>query len=572
MRGFFFYLSLSPLCYTLPMTQQEALNILKSGANVFLTGEPGSGKTHTIREYVNYLQDRGVDPAITASTGIAATHIHGMTIHAWSGIGIRRTLTDWDLDQITSNEYVVKRVNTARVLIIDEISMLSGKTLDMVNAVCKEVRKNSEPFGGLQVVLVGDFFQLPPIGDEGREPEFAFSSAAWKDLKPLVCYLEEQHRQEDPMFLSILSAIRKGEIEQEHTNAIASRINEEAEGTETTRLFTHNADVDRLNDEALQSTPGETRTFVMESAGSKALVAALIRGCISPEVLPLKIGARVMCTKNNSREGYVNGTLGTVVAFMKDSGYPVIETLGGYRLTIEPQEWMIEENGKVRAKITQIPLRLAWAITIHKSQGMSMDAAVIDLGSAFTFGQGYVALSRVRTLQGIQLLSLNETALEVHPQVREVDESFQELSEKAQAGFAVIPEEKLAEMHAQFIRAIGGSEKLVPRKKEKKIKAASELKTLELLQDGKNIAEIAEARNMVESTIYGHIDLLAEKGQLDRVTIEHIISPALQKAFPEIKAAFEKLGLEKLSPVRSALKYKYSYEDLKLARAIMKLA
>ncbi len=554
------------------MTQQEALNILKSGANVFLTGEPGSGKTHTIREYVNYLQDRGVDPAITASTGIAATHIHGMTIHAWSGIGIRRTLTDWDLDQITSNEYVVKRVNTARVLIIDEISMLSGKTLDMVNAVCKEVRKNSEPFGGLQVVLVGDFFQLPPIGDEGREPEFAFSSAAWKDLKPLVCYLEEQHRQEDPMFLSILSAIRKGEIEQEHTNAIASRINEEAEGTENTRLFTHNADVDRLNDEALQSTPGETRTFVMESAGSKALVAALIRGCISPEVLPLKIGARVMCTKNNSREGYVNGTLGTVVAFMKDSGYPVIETLGGYRLTIEPQEWMIEENGKVRAKITQIPLRLAWAITIHKSQGMSMDAAVIDLGSAFTFGQGYVALSRVRTLQGIQLLSLNETALEVHPQVREVDESFQELSEKAQAGFAVIPEEKLAEMHAQFIRAIGGSEKLVPRKKEKKIKAASELKTLELLQDGKNIAEIAEARNMVESTIYGHIDLLAEKGQLDRVTIEHIISPALQKAFPEIKAAFEKLGLEKLSPVRSALKYKYSYEDLKLARAIMKLA
>ncbi|TSC67599.1 MAG: ATPase AAA [Parcubacteria group bacterium Gr01-1014_66] len=187
------------------MTQDEALKILKTGANIFLTGEPGSGKTHTINAYVAWLRERGIEPAVTASTGIAATHIGGYTIHSWSGIGVRKNLSDYDLDTIARNKRITRRVLQARALIIDEISMLSANTLSMVDTACRGIRHNQKPFGGLQVVLVGDFFQLPPVNRREHETEqqafslgdkqrqFAFASPAWKALNPLVCYLSEQH-------------------------------------------------------------------------------------------------------------------------------------------------------------------------------------------------------------------------------------------------------------------------------------------------------------------------------------------------------------------------------------------
>ncbi|MGB4076154.1 MAG: AAA family ATPase, partial [Minisyncoccia bacterium] len=161
------------------MRQDEALEIVKTGVNVFLTGGPGSGKTHTVNTYVAWLRAHDIEPALTASTGIAATHIGGMTVHAWSGIGIRESLTAHDLDEITSKEHVVRRIQKAPVLIIDEVSMLSGETLSMVERVAREARRNDRPFGGMQVVLVGDFFQLPPVGGRGRNPSFAFESSAW---------------------------------------------------------------------------------------------------------------------------------------------------------------------------------------------------------------------------------------------------------------------------------------------------------------------------------------------------------------------------------------------------------
>src|SRR5687768_4164635 len=152
------------------MTQHQALDILKTGANVFLTGEPGSGKTHTIRQYIAYLKEAGVDMAVTASTGIAATHIGGFTIHSWSGIGIKKTLSPYDVDRLATNERLVKRIARTRVLIIDEVSMLDAGVLESVNTVCQAIKQSEEPFGGMQVVLVGDFFQLPPVSREGEAP------------------------------------------------------------------------------------------------------------------------------------------------------------------------------------------------------------------------------------------------------------------------------------------------------------------------------------------------------------------------------------------------------------------
>src|SRR3990167_184519 len=170
------------------MTQGEALTILKTGANVYLTGEPGSGKTHTINEFVAWLRDSGIEPSVTAATGIAATHVSGMTLHSWSGIGIAESLSRADVDRIAGKEHVAKRIAKAKVLIIEEISMLSAQTFEMADAICREVRRVDRPFGGLTVILVGDFFQLPPIS-KGRNVEFAYTSKVWRDLNLLTCYL-----------------------------------------------------------------------------------------------------------------------------------------------------------------------------------------------------------------------------------------------------------------------------------------------------------------------------------------------------------------------------------------------
>ncbi|MDP3697026.1 MAG: AAA family ATPase, partial [Candidatus Taylorbacteria bacterium] len=203
------------------MTQEIALSILKTGKNVFLTGEPGSGKTHTINRYVAYLKEHGIDPAITASTGIAATHIGGMTIHSWSGIGIKKELSPADFGRVVSLRRASARVKKAGVLIIDEISMLDAKTINLIDTVCRAIKRSQEPFGGIQVVLVGDFFQLPPVRREDEEPyKFAFESEAWMSANLSVCYLTEQYRQSDPKFLGVLSAIRSGQVLQEHRQCL----------------------------------------------------------------------------------------------------------------------------------------------------------------------------------------------------------------------------------------------------------------------------------------------------------------------------------------------------------------
>lgn len=459
------------------MTQDEALTVLKTGANVFLTGEPGSGKTHTVNSYVAYLREHNIEPAITASTGIAATHIHGMTIHSWSGIGIKERLSDYDLDKIASNERVAKRIMHTGVLIIDEVSMLSASTFSMVDAVCRTIRRSTKPFGGLQVVLVGDFFQLPPVvkrnfaaeedvptdelvfegDDKPPATQFAYNAAAWRTLNPIVCYLEEQHRQEDRDFLEVLGAIRAGEFEEKHRAHINARMVGDAKAPAgAVRLFPHNADVDRINEAELKKINGASRSFTMRSSGAAATVETLKRGCLSPESLMLKVGASVMFTKNNPGGSFVNGTLGTVTSF-SESGAPVVRTRAGRFIVAEPMEWMIEEDGKVKAKILQVPLRLAWAITVHKSQGMSLDAAVMDLSQTFEFGQGYVALSRVRTLGGLFLLGINQRALTVHPEALEMDAEFREQSETARGVFAEMPRRELASMQSRFVQAVGGT-------------------------------------------------------------------------------------------------------------------
>lgn len=410
------------------MTQQRALEILKSGANVCLTGEPGAGKTYTINMFTEYLRENNISYAVTATTGIAATHINGVTIHSWTQLGIKDKLSPQDLDKILGNSYVADRIKYTRVLIIDEISMLDANTFENIERIISYVRndifsKESGPFGGMQVVFVGDFFQLPPVSRNGNA-KFAFESPLWKKIDLKYCYLHEQHRQQDLPFIEILTAMRKGTLTLNHKKILSKKNKKEEPKT---LLFTHNANVDQINQSHLDAIKSETVVFNMLSSGNTYLVSMLKKNCLSPETLELKVGAEVMFTRNNFEEGYVNGTIGTVTEFGTNNNFPIIQLRDGREICVRTAEWSVERSD---AKISQFPLRLAWAITVHKSQGMSLDAAVVDLSQAFEYGQGYVAISRVRSLAGLFLEGANERAFEMHPRVIKQDKEFRALSDK----------------------------------------------------------------------------------------------------------------------------------------------
>ena len=399
------------------MKQDQALKILTSGSNVFLTGEPGSGKSYTVGIFVKWMDKIRREHAITASTGIAASHIDGVTIHWWSGIGIKRGLTEREAEELAKKPYIFDRVKQTKTLIIDEVSMIDAVTLDDVDAVLRHVHGNDRPFGGIQIVLVGDFFQLPPVSRDGA-PAFAFQSESRKRADPRVCYLTEQHRQSDATFLGILAAMRSGTVTDEMKDVLHGCQNE----GEATMLYTHNVDVDVINERELAKIQEKEKSYEMRESGDENVIKMLKRNCLSPETLRIKKGAVVMFTRNDFNAGYVNGTIGKVVAF-NECG-PVVELKNGSKVSPGRAEWTTKIKGIGSASIWQYPIKLAWAITVHKSQGMSLDSVSVDLSRTFEYGQGYVALSRVRSLDGLNLLGTNEKAFLMHPTIVEEDVKF----------------------------------------------------------------------------------------------------------------------------------------------------
>lgn len=436
------------------MTQKTALEILKMGQNVFLTGPAGSGKTFVLNQYIDFLKQQKVEVAITASTGIAATHMGGQTIHAWSGIGIRDALTWQEAKELATDGELHARYRRTKVLIIDEISMLDADRLDAVEQVCRATKDPFLPFGGLQVVLCGDFFQLPPVGTSKKPVRFAFESRAWQAMNVKICYLEEQHRHEDDQLKNLLNAIRSGKVTDDTYTILEERVralqSEEIVSGDVAKLFTHNADVDVLNDLRLHKIDGQAYAYTMKSWGKRKLVEVLQKNCLAPERLVLKVGAQVMFVKNNFENGYVNGTLGRVVRFNEVTKMPIIETFAGREVTVTSAEWQLSDGDEIVASIEQLPLRLAWAVTVHKSQGMSLDAAEIDLRKSFEFGMGYVALSRVRRLSGLYIRGLNERALQVHPTVQEQDVALRRASDKTRTEFSLLSKEERRRQQIAF--------------------------------------------------------------------------------------------------------------------------
>ena len=407
------------------MTQPEAIEKMLSGANIFLTGEPGAGKTYTLNEFIRQAKAKGKRIAMTASTGIAASHIDGMTIHSWSGLGIKDSIQDWEIDKMAFQPKMVEKYNSCDILVIDEVSMLHGSRLDMVNRVAKWLRNNPAPFGGLQVIFVGDLFQLPPVTKGSDVVDFVHTSEAWAEVAPEVCYLTEQHRQgADSELLTVLREMRAGMLSHTSRSLLMSRILPIPDDDSVTRLYTHNMDVDALNRGMLEKLSQKVHRFHMSDTGDKYKVEQMKRNLLCPDLLELKIDAEVMFCANNFDDGYVNGTRGRVVAF-SNSGKPIVLTTDGNEILVEEYTWrMYHDKGFEIASVTQYPLRLAWAVTVHKSQGLSLDAAIIDLSQAFTPGMGYVALSRVRSLEGLYLVGMNEQALMMNQQIAKFDKEL----------------------------------------------------------------------------------------------------------------------------------------------------
>lgn len=564
------------------MNQDQALAILKSGRNTFLTGSAGTGKTYVLNQYINYLKARRIPVSITASTGIAATHLEGTTIHAWSGIGIKDSLSPRQLRDLKTKKYLKKHMEKTKVLIIDEISMLHARQLDLVNQVIRSFRENEEPFGGLQLVLCGDFFQLPPIGgsSESSRDKFSFMSASWLEAKLTICYLTEQFRQSDNDFSDILNEIRSGSVS---TGSI-DRLNERQENSVggpsaeellegSTRLYTHNIDVDRVNQDQLKKLGGSTKTFDSKLKGNLKLGETISKSIMAPPVLKLKKGAKVMFVKNNYEKGYLNGSMGEVARYDKE-GIPVVRLTNGMNLKAEPEEWRVEdETGKLLVSYTQVPLRLAWAITVHKSQGMTLDSAVMDLGKTFERGQGYVALSRVKSLEGLRLLGLNDTALQVDPLALRADMRFQELSGEAENEFV---EEQLQSEAENFIKKCGGTvdadEIRANRKSiEKGIKVKKKstyLVTKQLIDQGHSLEDIAIERDLTIGTLCTHLIKIASlypNTDLSRFKPDRSTMSKVRNARKKILKEGKHGETVSLKPIFDILKGQLSYDQIKVA-------
>lgn len=630
------------------MRQSSALDILKTGQNVFLTGSAGSGKTYTLNQYIDYLRARRVPVAVTASTGIAATHMSGTTIHSWSGIGIKDELSERDLTTLSRKQFLADRLKDTAVLIIDEISMLHAKQLNAVNEVLKHVRKSQLAFGGIQVVVAGDFFQLPPIGSRGESnrEKFAFMSQAWLDAGFHICYLSEQHRQVSEEanggidLDDILNEIRRQEVSFESIAALEDTFNQDID-IKRTRLYTHNLNVNKVNDKELADLKGETMRFDATLNGDPKLAETLKKTVRTQDELILKVGAKVMFIKNNTELGVSNGTMGELIGFAAvkveddsnesealidddigtDSNskskldkkeklktkktpvtakkMPVVRLNSGREVVAEPEEWIIEdEHGEVLASYEQVPLCLAWAITIHKSQGMTLEAAEIDLSRTFELGQGYVALSRLKSLAGLQLLGMNEMSLQLDPLARGADKRFLVLSEEADANYAMLDEKSMKQEHDTFILKSGGTlsksvieayASLQKKRRDQQLKQQNKkqklgnqiadksestlLATRLLLEESLSIAEIAESRGLAQSTIMRHIsDLKRQDPSLacDHLRPDDAVMTAVGNAYVAIKVAnnpndFADDGNIKIKPIYEHLKQILDYNTIRLA-------
>lgn len=423
--------------------QRKVYDAAMAGQSVFFTGSAGTGKSFLLRVLVESLRSKlGHDAVfITASTGIAACNVGGLTIHSFAGVGLAREDARKLADKVTTKSRAAERWRKAKVLFIDEVSMLDGELFDKLEYVARRVRNNGEVFGGLQVLLSGDFFQLPPVGIERADVSFCFQAKCWDALVTHEFVLQRVFRQRDDTFINLLNSMRSGKVSPEAATLLedAGRGISKTSDLRPTLLFSTNHRVDATNERRLRELGGASYVFRAMDSGTGAYASHLAKNCRAPQTLTLKVGAQVMLLQNlNVGAGLVNGARGVVKAFENPSGdsdsedadfgeaVPVVQfgtgralliahvaaslahTLpcvlcsppeGAFQRRIRREEFSVVEGGKTVARRLQLPLKLAWALSIHKSQGMTINCLEVDLSNIFEPGQAYVALSRGTALE-----------------------------------------------------------------------------------------------------------------------------------------------------------------------------
>ena len=379
------------------------------GRNCFLTGMAGTGKSTLLRRFISQ-SFRQVD--VTAPTGVAALNVGGMTIHRFCGmlLGPQAGQSNEDyFDQLERDKRRsilagFNRVRRCDVLVIDEISMLPGRQLEFVEFLFRRLRCCNDPFGGCQVIATGDFLQLPPVRIGETSPyDWAFLSPAWAVAEFKTVMLDTVRRQDEAQFVRALGDFRVGRVWGESARLLQSRVRSNPPAT-MPRLFTHNVQVDKWNEFQLSELPGDESSFEAEQTGPEHQLAFLVKNLLTPPTLRLKRGAMVMFTVNKnatetSSTKFVNGQVGMVEEIL--DGTVVVRLATGERLAVERFTWRYDSQDENSAAFVQFPLRLAWAMTIHKSQGLTLDSAYLDIRAAREPGQAYVAVSRVRTLAGL---------------------------------------------------------------------------------------------------------------------------------------------------------------------------
>jgi ATP-dependent DNA helicase PIF1 len=400
--------------------QTVALTSLKSQNNVFLTGGAGTGKSTVIREVIKDLED----VAVLASTGTAAILLGGRTFHSFFGLGIMEGPSDLIVERALKHRGIVTRLRKTKVVMIDEISMIGSPEFTTAEKIARMARANPAPWGGLRVITVGDFAQLPPVQRIQENSDFeatrpwAFLTETWRESMFDAAVLKTIVRSNDEYWNRILGEVRWGDISQESGEVLQSRIRSVPLNFQGTRLFSRRAHVESLNQERLKTLPGAGRAYNTIYMGQAQRIDDLKRNAPVPEVLILKEGALVMFRQNDPDYRYVNGTLGTVRK-LADAEIEV-ELLSGKTIKAKQVSFSIlDAEGQPLATATNFPLNLAWACTIHKAQGATLDRVHADLRGVWEHGQSYVALSRVRSMEDLTLEGLSlQKGFPVDPEVR----------------------------------------------------------------------------------------------------------------------------------------------------------
>lgn len=429
---------------TLSPQQLQCLDdVVYKKKNVFLTGGGGVGKSHVVKVISQLLEWKGVNYALTATTGVAAVTVGGCTIHSYSGLGTGTASVQTYVKRLSQEPYATKW-NKLQLLIIDEISMLHPDFFRKLDTCVSEVRgRPRQRFGGLQVLLVGDFFQLPPVwkaNDGDADNQFVFETRVWRDSITTVHHLETIFRQQnDSRFQELLLKLRHAELTAEDMTYLKSlsRPLNLPNGIKPTRLYSTNKVVDEMNQRMMNNLGGNVASYDIsvryvekvksglpitgtEQTRRNKLKQTARQQCPAGDVVKLKLGAQVMLTYNlDVAAGLCNGSRGVVMSM--EGGYPVVQFVSGPKVKVTPHAWTYRDPDEYKnyVEMTQIPLRLAWAITIHRSQSMTLDALECDLGNCFTPGQAYVALSRGRSLDTVCIKNIKDDSIFTHPKVVE---------------------------------------------------------------------------------------------------------------------------------------------------------